>query len=153
MEDDCIFCKIAKGIEPCHKIWENEEFLAFLSIFPNTQGSSIVIPKRHYPSYAFDLSDDILTQLLTASKTVARLLDANLDNVGRTALILEGTGVDHLHSKLIPLHGTGRLKKWKPPVSHIDKYFQEYEGYISSHDYVRASDRDLEKLASRITNS
>lgn len=152
MEEDCIFCKIAKGIEPCHKIWENEEFLAFLSIFPNTLGYTIVIPKRHYPGYAFDLSDDILTSLIAASKIVGKLLDSKLDDVGRTGLILEGMGVDHVHAKLFPMHGTAKLKKWKPLITHLDKYFEEYEGYISSHDYVRADDKDLEKLAKKISN-
>jgi histidine triad (HIT) family protein len=152
MEEDCIFCKIAKGIEPCHKIWENDEFLAFLSIFPNTLGYTIVMPKRHYPSYAFDLSDDILSRLVVASKIVGKLLDSKLDDVGRTGLILEGMGVDHVHAKLFPMHGTAKLKKWKPLITHLDKYFEEYEGYISSHDYVRADDKDLEKLAKKICN-
>lgn len=152
MEEDCIFCKIAKGIEPCHKIWENDEFLAFLSIFPNTLGYTIVITKRHYPSYAFDLSDDVLSRLIIASKMVGKLLDSKLDDVGRTGLILEGMGVDHAHAKLFPMHGTAKLKKWKPLITHLDKYFDEYEGYISSHDFVRADDKELEKLAKKISN-
>lgn len=152
MEEDCIFCKIARGIEPSHKIWENEEFLAFLSIFPNTQGYTIVIPKKHYSSYAFDLADDVLSRLIIASKAVGKLLDSKLEDVGRTGLILEGMEVDHVHTKLFPMHGTAKLKKWKPLVTHLDKYFHEYEGYISSHDYVRADDKELEKLAKKITS-
>lgn len=54
----CIFCQIVRGEAPCHKIWEDDEHLAFLSIYPNTDGFSVVIPKRHYPSYAFDMPDD-----------------------------------------------------------------------------------------------
>ena len=152
MENDCIFCKIARGIEPCHKIWEDEDFLAFLSIFPNTEGFCVVMPKKHYSSYAFELPDDILSKLIIASKIVGKLLDSKLENVGRTGLILEGMGVDHVHSKLSPMHGTAKLKKWKPIISHQDKYFKEYEGYLSSHDYIRASDRELEKLAKKISS-
>ena len=70
---DCIFCKIANGEEICHKIWEDDNHLAFLSIFPNTEGYTIVIPKIHYPSYAFDLPDDVLKNLIIASKKVAKL--------------------------------------------------------------------------------
>lgn len=51
----CIFCQIVEGKAPCHKVWEDEHHLAFLSIFPNTDGFTVVIPKKHYPSYAFDL--------------------------------------------------------------------------------------------------
>ena len=152
MEEDCIFCKIAKKIEPCNKIWENEEFLAFLSIFPNTEGFTVVITKTHYPSYCFDLPDDVLSRLILASKHVGKLLDSKLEDVGRTALILEGMGVDHAHTKLFPMHGTSKIKKWKPIISHVDKYFEQYEGYISSHDYVRADDKELEKLSRKISS-
>ena len=59
----CIFCDIVKGKLPCHKIWEDEKHLAFLSIFPNTEGFSVVIPKQHYSSYAFEQSDEVLSGL------------------------------------------------------------------------------------------
>ena len=70
---DCIFCDIVKGRIPCHKIWENDEHLAFLSIFPNTKGFSVVITKEHFSSYAFEQKDQILTKLILATKTVALL--------------------------------------------------------------------------------
>jgi len=147
---DCIFCKIVKGEAPAHKIWENDEHIAFLSIFPNTPGATVVIPKAHYTSYAFDLSDEALTDLILATKKVARLIDSKLDDVGRTAMVFEGFGVDHVHAKLFPMHGTENLKEWKPIKSNVDKYFDKYEGYISSHDFKRADDDKLAKLAKRI---
>ncbi len=146
---DCIFCKIVKGELPCHKIWEDEKHLAFLSPFPNTEGFSVVITKKHYPSYAFDLPDDVLKDLIIASKNVAKLIDAHLDDVGRTGMIFEGFGIDHVHAKLFPMHGT-KMKNWKPLHSNVDKYFKNYEGYISSHDYKRADDKKLTELAKKI---
>ena len=146
---DCIFCAIAAGQAPCHKIWEDERHLAFLSIFPNTKGFSVVITKRHYPSYAFDLPDRILSGLVLAAKRVGRVLDSKLEDVGRTGLILEGFAVDHAHAKLFPMHGT-RMPQWRPLSTPSDKYFHEYEGYISSHDYRRADDAELAALARRI---
>ncbi len=65
---DCIFCKIVAGEAPCHKIWEDEKHLAFLSIFPNTEGFSVVIPKAHYSSYAFAQDDQVLAELVIANK-------------------------------------------------------------------------------------
>ncbi len=103
---DCIFCKIVEGEAPSHKIWEDENYLAFLSIFPNTEGTTVVIPKKHYGSYPFDLPDNVLSDLILATKKVAKLLDSKLDDVGRTAMVFEGFGVDHVHSKLFPMHGT-----------------------------------------------
>lgn len=55
---ECIFCKIVKGEEFVHKIWEDEKHLAFLSIFPNTEGFSVVVTKEHYPSDTFDLPEN-----------------------------------------------------------------------------------------------
>jgi diadenosine tetraphosphate (Ap4A) HIT family hydrolase len=149
MNTTCVFCKVVHGQLPCHRIWEDEKHLAFLSIFPNTDGFSVVIPKEHYSSYAFDAPDTVLSGLILASKEVARLIDSTLDDVGRTGLILEGFGVDHLHAKLFPMHGT-RMKEWKPIHSKVDKFFAHYEGYISSHDHVRADDVALARLAEKI---
>ncbi|MBU2496984.1 MAG: HIT family protein [Nanoarchaeota archaeon] len=150
MKNECIFCKIVKGEIPCHKIWEDEKHLAFLSIFPNTDGFSVVITKEHFPSYAFDLPDHILSDLVIASKKVAKLIDSKLEDVGRTGMILEGFGVDHVHTKLFPMHGTANVKKWKEIKSNVDKFFKKYEGYISSHDYKRENDEKLKKTAAKI---
>ncbi|MCC7356000.1 MAG: HIT family protein [Candidatus Doudnabacteria bacterium] len=150
--NDCIFCKIVAGELPSHQIWEDEQHLAFLTIFPNTAGATVVIPKVHYPSYPFDLPDEALSNLIIATKKVAKLLDSKLEDVGRTALVFEGYGVDHVHSKLFPMHGT-KTKDWKPIESSVEKYFDKYEGYISSHDYKRANDDMLADLASKIRES
>lgn len=147
---DCIFCKIADGTELSHTIWEDEKHVAFLSIFPNTEGTSVVIPKQHYPSYAFDLQDEVLTDLMLATKEVAKLLDDKLEDVGRTAMVFEGFGINHIHAKLFPMHGTANMIKWQPIESSIDKYFDTYEGYISSHDYKREDDKKLAALAKKI---
>ncbi len=148
--EDCLYCKIVQGLEPCHKIWEDNEFLAFLSIFPSTEGFSIVIPKIHYSSYAFDLPDEVLCRLILAAKKVGKQIDGRLEDVGRTGLVLEGFGVDHVHAKLFPMHGTASLTKWKPMTAFVDKYFKKYEGYISSHDCERKDDNELEKIARKI---
>lgn len=146
---DCIFCKIVSGESPCHKIWEDEKHLAFLSIYPNTEGFSVVITKQHYPSYNFDLPDDVLKDFIVAVKKVAKLLDAKLDDVGRTGLIFEGMMVDHAHAKLFPMHGT-KTSNWKAITSKVEKYFDVYEGYVSSHNGPRVNDEKLAKLAKKI---
>ena len=87
---------------------------------------------------------------MLATKKVAKLLDEKLDDVGRTAMVFEGFGVDHVHSKLFPMHGTANLAEWRPIESKVNKYFDRYEGYISSHDYERADDGELKKLAERL---
>ena len=46
--DDCIFCKIVRGEIPSYKVYEDEDFLAFLDITPFSPGHTQVIPKKHY---------------------------------------------------------------------------------------------------------
>ena len=150
MNNNCIFCKIINKESPSHTIWEDNKHIVFLSIFPNTEGVTVVIPKEHYSSYVFDLPDEVLTDLILATKKVAKILDSKLEDVGKTALVFEGFGVDHIHAKLYPMHGTADMKEWKPIESSVDKYFEKYEGYISSHDYKRADDGKLNALAEKL---
>jgi diadenosine tetraphosphate (Ap4A) HIT family hydrolase len=126
---DCIFCQIVKGEAPCHKIWEDEKHLAFLSIFPNTEGFSVVITKEHYSSYVFDLPEKVMTDLVVAAKEVAKRLDSAFSDVARTGMVFEGFGVDHIHAKLFPMHGT-KDEQWKQRKSNVDIYFNTYQGYI-----------------------
>lgn len=44
---DCVFCKIVAGEIPCYKIYEDQNYLAFLDILPCTEGHTLVIPKKH----------------------------------------------------------------------------------------------------------
>ena len=45
---DCVFCKIVKGEIPSYKVYEDENFLAFLDINPQSPGHTQIIPKQHY---------------------------------------------------------------------------------------------------------
>lgn len=146
---DCIFCKIVSGEAPSHKIWEDEKHLAFLSIFPNTEAFSVVITKDHYPSDFYSVPEDVFVGISLAARKAGALLNLKLEDVGRTGIIYEGFGIDHLHVKLFPMHGTN-MAEWKPVKSNVDKYFEKYEGYISSHDYKRADDGALSGLAGKI---
>ncbi|CRM75836.1 HIT domain protein [Pseudomonas sp. 37 R 15] len=147
---DCIFCSIVQKTSPAHILWEDDQHMAFLSIFPNTPGFSVVIPKQHYGSYAFAQSDEVLAGLVVAAKKTALQIDRAFADVARTGMMLEGYGVDHLHAKLFPMHGTGSDSAFKPLSSKVDKFFEAYEGYISSHDSERAEDTELAALAAHI---
>ncbi|MNF60800.1 HIT domain protein [compost metagenome] len=147
---ECIFCTMLAGQAPMHLIWEDDAHAAFLSSRPNTPGFSVVVPKQHVGSYAFAQSDEVLSALMIAAKKVALLIDKALPDVGRTGLMLEGYGVDHLHAKLFPMHGTGDSSDFKPISSNVDKFFERYEGYISSHDFKGETTQDLAGMAQHI---
>ncbi len=153
-KDNCIFCQIAQGKAPAHKIWEDDNHLAFLSIFPNTEGFTVVIPKQHYGSYAFEQDDQVIKDLLIATKKTAQILDHYFADVARCGMFFEGFGVDHLHSKLFPMHGTGGLKDWAMIESgNFKRYFSQYPGYLCSNNSERADDQALGNLASKIRQS
>ena len=148
--EDCVFCRIVRGEISAYKVWEDEKHIAFLSIFPNTSGFTVVAVKNHKPSYAFANDDKTLSDLVLATKKVALLIDKAFEDVGRTGMFFEGYGVDHLHAKLFPMHGTPKIGEWKQLASNIDKYFEKYEGYLSSHNGKRASDDELKRVAEKI---
>jgi len=145
--DECIFCKIVKGEIPCYKIYEDDEFLAFLDINPNTKGMTLVISKKHFDSYVFDMPDKDYEKLLTTVKKVAKLLDKKL-GTQRTAIVMEGMGINHAHIKLYPLHGLD--KKFQEMWAPEKIYFEKYEGYITTQLGPKADDERLKTLAKEI---
>ena len=153
-EGKCIFCEIARGnIEPRKggKFWENEKYMAWLSPFPNTNGFTVVIPKKHYGSDVLQMPDKELAEFIIEIKKISEHLLSKLENVGRIGLIMEGTGIDHAHIKLIPLHGTEYMKKgeWRQVHSRVNTYFKTYLGYISSNDGPKANEKSIEKLCKK----
>jgi histidine triad (HIT) family protein len=97
-----LFSKIVNGELPCHKVAENEHFLAFLDIAPLQRGHVLVIPKRE-TDYIFDLSDADLGGLFVFAKQVAAKIKKVFpcDRVGITVIGLE---VPHAHVHLIPIN-------------------------------------------------
>jgi len=151
--DGCLFCKMVAGEIPIHKIYEDDKHLGILTIFPNTKGASVVLTKEHHGSSAFEQPDDVLAGLIVATKNTANILKNYFDDVGRCGMVFEGFGVDHLHSKLYPLHGTN-IKEWKPIESkRKNDYYQTYPGYICSNDSELADNDELAELAKNIRES
>lgn len=155
-EHKCVFCEIAAGrFQTPGIFWENDAFMAFLSIDPNTEGFSCVIPKEHYGSDVMKMPDDILQQFILASKHVAGILENYFPDVGRVGVLMEGTGIDHAHIKLAPMHGTGELKRgeWKQYLSGKEFWFDTYEGWICSGGGPMADMNQLKLLAENIKKS
>jgi len=152
-ENKCIFCEIAKGnIKTLGLFWEDNEFMAFLAIDPNTEGFSAVIPKQHYGSDVLKMSDEVLQKFILAAKKVSQILEKYFNDVGRVGLIMEGTGIDHAHIKLVPMHGTEHMKRgeWKQILSGKEFWFDKYEGWISSGSGPMADTKKLEELANKL---
>ena len=141
-KEDCIFCKIIKGDIPSYRVYEDEEFLGILDIFPNTKGMTLLIPKSHYDSYVFDMPDDVYSRFFLTAKKLGKKIDANL-SVERTALVAEGMGVNHAHVKLYPLHGLG--KDFKPMIPEGNHFFEKYQGYLTTLLGPKATEEEMKE--------
>ena len=112
----CVFCEIINGnLKTPGIFWQNKNFIAFLSLFPNMEGVVAVVPKKHYASDVLSMPDKKLSEFVITAKHVSKILLKHFKNVGRIGLVMEGVGIDHAHIKLYPMHGTKHLKqeKWQ----------------------------------------
>jgi len=104
-EHDCIFCKIVNGEISCDKIYENDNFLAFLDIKPIAEGHTLLIPKKHFKSI-LDVEKEYSAEFLEFIMKVGKiLLDKYLSdgfnlslNNGESA----GQVVNHVHFHILP---------------------------------------------------
>jgi len=124
-----IFAKIVKGEIPCYKVAENEEFLAFLDIFPLAIGHVLVIPKVEI-DYLFDLDDQKYSGLMLFSKRVALALKKAFPckKVGIAVLGLE---VSHAHIHLIPLNSESDINFSRPKLKLTPVEFTEIAANIA----------------------
>lgn len=146
-DDKTIFDMILDGTIPSWKVWEDDNYLAFLTPFPSTPGLTVVIPKENPGDYLFNADPRVVAGLIIASRTVSQLLEKAL-GVSRVALVFEGTGVAHLHAKLYPLHGdlAGQTGVW----SKHQEFYPEYIGYISTVEGPKMSDDELTAIQQKI---
>ncbi|MDO4773513.1 MAG: HIT family protein [Candidatus Saccharibacteria bacterium] len=143
-----IFDDIVEGKMKSWKVWEDEKFLAFLTPFPNTPGCTVVIPKENPGDYVFALDDELYDELMRATRTVAKLLEKAFDTP-RVAMIFEGTGVAHVHAKLVPLHGD-LARGIGSPVSYEQAFAEEYQGWLTTADGPKMDDARLDEMQAKI---
>ncbi len=103
--DDCIFCKIARGEIPCHKVYEDNDILAFLDTNPVTRGHCLVITKEHFQNLLY-VPKDLLGKAMAAAQKIAQAEVASLGAKGVNILIntneVAGQTVMHFHIHVIP---------------------------------------------------
>lgn len=103
--EDCLFCKIASGDGKAEKLYEDGKTLAFLDIFPASQGHSLVIPKKHYRTLTDMSPGDLAATIKTVQKigkAVAKAMNAGGFNVVQSNERAAGQVVFHVHFHVIP---------------------------------------------------
>jgi len=122
-----LFTKIINGEIPAYKVAENDEFLAFLDINPNSKGHTLCIPKKEV-NKLFDLDEETYDKLMRFSRKVALALRKTIP-CKRIGMSVVGLEVPHAHVHLIPLHEMDDMR------------FERK---------VKVSDDEMEELAQRI---
>ena len=97
-----IFTKIILGEIPSYKIYEDENYYAFLDINPNALGHTLCIPKKEVDKL-FDLDDETYKGLMIFSKKIAEALKKAVD-CQRIGISVIGLEVPHVHVHLIPIN-------------------------------------------------
>lgn len=123
----CIFCKIVAGELPGHKIYEDENVLAFLDIAPVNPGHVLVITKKHYTNFE-DAPEEELCNLIKAIKKVGLAIKKGLGasgyNVTENNDPIAGQIIPHIHFHVIPRKENDGLKLW-PQASYGEAEAEE----------------------------
>ncbi len=122
-----IFTKIIKGELPSHRIYEDENFFAFLDISPIQPGHTLVIPKKEVDD-VFDLDEETYTGLMKVVKKLSFGVKKATGAV-RVGLLVIGLEVPHAHVHLVPINSLGDM---------------------SLANKRKASDDELSKMAEKI---
>lgn len=115
-DDNCIFCKLANGVIPTNKIYEDDDFTVILDASPATKGHALILPKEHFANL-YEIDDQTAAKVFPlAKKMVKHMTDVLkcdgfnvLQNNGETA----GQTVFHFHVHLIPRYqGKDQILNW-----------------------------------------
>lgn len=122
--EGCLFCKIAKGESPSYKVYEDENFLAFLDIFPINEGHVLLIPKKHFERFA-ETDDEVLSKIIVVIKKVAKAVKkatgAEGYNIGINNEKAAGEIVPHTHFHIIPRFDSDGLSDWHGKKANTDQ--------------------------------
>lgn len=109
-----IFTKIVNGEIPCHKIAEDDRFLAFLDVMPLVEGHTLVIPKQEV-DYIFDLEPDVLADLMKFAQSVAPAIKKAIP-CKRLGVTVIGLEVPHAHIHLVPMNAMSDMNFSNPKL-------------------------------------
>jgi len=130
---DNVFAKILRSELPCARVFEDEHALAFLDLFPQAEGHTLVLPKAPARNL-LDVEEVALRELIVRVQRVARAVRAALAPDGLTVSQFNGAAggqsVFHLHFHIIP--------RWENQP-------------IESHGAGKADPEELAALARRIS--
>lgn len=124
-----LFSRIINGEIPCYKIAENQQFIAFLDVFPLREGHVLVVPKVEVDKI-FDLPDSYLQEMLVFAKPIAKAIEKTFPCV-RCGVEVIGLEVPHAHMHLIPINTANDLNFAQPgKIKATDEQLQQVQARL-----------------------
>lgn len=109
----CIFCMIAEGQIPSHKIYEDDVCVAFLDLSQANIGHTLIVPKKHF-SNIIDLDNDVASHLFSVTskltKAISKAFAINDFNILNNCGEVAGQTVHHFHIHIIPRKANDNIK-------------------------------------------
>jgi histidine triad (HIT) family protein len=124
---DCIFCRIVRKEAPASVIYEDDDVMVLLDIYPVQKGHALVIPKKHFVDI-WDIDPDVLAKIASVTKRVSRRMKEVMDAEGVNTFSASGKPagqeIYHFHMHVIPL-GKGERTKfaewWQSAVGKAER--------------------------------
>ena len=115
---NCIFCKIIDGSIPSYTIYEDKIVKCFLDINPDTNGHTLIIPKKHFKDIE-DMDDNTLIHIFDIARKIKKLLEERLNIDGLTFIQNNGDiqEVKHYHLHLKPYYNN------KQELKNVDEIY------------------------------
>lgn len=115
---NCLFCKIINGEIPSYKIYEDDLVYAFLDINPDSNGHTLIIPKKHYLDMD-DITQDTINHIIKIAKKLKKQLEEKLKPDGITLIQNNGDiqEVKHFHLHLKPYYKNNK-------IDNVEKIFK-----------------------------
>jgi len=105
-DPDNIFARILRGEIPSVKVWEDDHVLAFMDVFPQSEGHVLVVSRTSTARNLLDVEPDVLARLIAATQRTARAVQKALDPEGFQIMQFNGEvggqTVFHLHFHIVP---------------------------------------------------
>ena len=116
---NCIFCKIVKDEVPSYTIYEDDIVKCFLDVNPDTNGHTLIIPKKHFTDL-YDIDSKTINHIMDIAKYLGKILESKLHTSGLTLIQNNGDvqEVKHFHLHLKPYY------KENEPLKEVSEVYE-----------------------------
>lgn len=126
---DCLFCKIARKEISSEVVYEDDQVIAFLDIFPTSYGHTLVIPKQHFENI-IDADSSLFGHLMSVVQKIGRALVDSLEFKGFNVIVNNGKDagqvIPHLHFHIVPRCEGDGFTHWHGPKYESDAQMKDY---------------------------